>query len=272
PESLTVILSVLLYGFLGILLTIILLVLASRYKVFRRIPKYYNWAVKLYIPLVVLGTMYFSLQIGLIRGFYKVLDHESAAMTEGIYHQTIDRMFASQSEKEAYFKDLKALLVEYSHSSEALAEQLKARILSSNVDIGLVDKAKNGVATWLIDTFKDEIFSAVVFGALSVAGEKMGVNESLSWSESQKIMDILLESDAADLEVVIREKLTEMLGKLFYKQYASMRSSSILLWFLIVPLLPLLEFFIYKRWLERKLIARQTAKAMSCRSDSATAN
>lgn len=257
PETLTVVWSVVLYGFIGILVMILLLVLGSRYKIFTRVHKYYNWAMKLYIPLIIIGTLYFSMQIGLFRGIYKVLEHESLPITDGIYSQTVERMFASQAEKDAYLDDLKVLMAEYNYSAEALADELKAEILSSQVDSGLVDKAKNGLATWLIDNYKDEIFSAVVFGILSAGGEKVGVSEQLSWSESKEVLSILMQTDASRIETVIKEKLAEMLSHLLYRQYASLRNSSLLLWFLIVVLLPVVEFLIYKKWLEARLIKRQ---------------
>ncbi|MBL0016089.1 MAG: hypothetical protein IPP17_06510 [Bacteroidetes bacterium] len=257
PESWTVIWSVIVYGFLGILVTILILVLGSRYKVFTRIPKYYNWAVKLYIPLVILGTVYFALQIGFFRGIYKVMHNEAPVMTDGIYGLTVDQLFSTQAEKDAYLNDLKVLAATYSHSSSEFAEHLKADIVNKSVGVGVLDQAKNGAASWLIDTFKDDIFSAVVFGALSMAGEKAGVSEGLSWSESSRVVDLLMQTQAAQLEVAIQKKLNETLESIFYKQYSKYRTASIGMWFLIVCLVPIIEFVIYKRYLEPKFLQKQ---------------
>ncbi len=259
PESVTVVWSVVLYGVLGALFTILLLVLGSRYKLFSRIPKYYNWAVKLYIPLVIIGTVYFALQIGFFRGIYRVMDNEAATMTDGIYSLTVDQAFDSQEQKDAYLKELKVLAATYSHSSAEFAEHLKEDILSRSVGVGVLDQAKNGVASWLIDTFKDDIFSAVVFGALSLAGEKAGVSEGLSWSESSRVVDILMETNAAQIEVAIQKKLTETLEKIFYKQFSKYRTASVAMWFLVVCLLPIIEFIIYKRYLEPRFLKRINA-------------
>lgn len=269
PESLTVIWNLVLYGFIGILVTILLLVLGSRYKMFTRVNRYYNWAVKLYIPLIIIGTLYFSLQIGLFRGIYKVLDHETLPVSNAVYEQVIGRAFDSQAEKETYLNDLKTLLVEYSNSAEALADALKAEVLNNSVDIGVVDKAKNALAVWLIDNYKEDIFSAVVFGLLSAGGEKVGVSEKLSWSESKELLDVLMKTDAASIETVVQEKLAEMLGNLLHSQYAGLRNSTILLWALIVLALPILEFFIYKRWLEARLTLREAARAEKANENTA---
>lgn len=259
PESLTVIWSLVLYGALGILMTILLLVLGHRQRFFRRIPKYYNWAVKLYIPLVTIGTLYFALQWGLGRGIYKVLDHQTPTLTDGLYHAVVDPQFKSPAEKEEFLKEVKVLLVTYQHSSREFAEQLKAMILGNNTDVGIIDDAKNKLSTWLIDQYKDEIFSAVVFGALGMAGEKVGVNGEISWSEAGKALDILLQSDASHIETAIQQRLGETGQHLLGSQYKSFWHSTVLMWILIVLLGPILEFLIYKKWLEPRFKAKLEA-------------
>ncbi|MFN8393152.1 MAG: hypothetical protein U0176_00610 [Bacteroidia bacterium] len=260
PESLTVIWSLVLYGILGVLVTVLLLVLGHRQRIFKRIPKYYNWAVKLYIPLVIIGTLYFALQWGLGRGVYKVIDHQTPTLTDGLYHAIVDPQFKSPEEKEEFLKEVKVLLVTYQHSSREFAEQLKAMILENNSNVGLIDDAKNKLSTWLIDEYKDEIFSAVVFGAQSMAGEKAGVNGDLSWQEASKALDILLQSDANHIETAIQQRLGETGQHLLASQYKKFWYSTVAMWVLIVLLGPILEFLIYKKWLEPRFKAKLEAK------------
>lgn len=263
PESLTVIWSLVLYGVLGLALMILLLVVGHRLRFFRRIPKYYNWAVKLYIPLVIIGTLYFALQWGLGRGVYKVLDHQTPKLTDGLYHAVVDPQFKTPQEKEQFLREVKAMLAMYRHSSQQFAEELKAMILGSNTELGLIDDAKNKLSVWLIDRYKDEIFSAVVFGALSVAGEKAGVNGELSWSEAGKALDILLAADANHIESAIQRSLGESGQHLLGNQYRKFWHSTVLLWFAIVMLGPILEFLIYKKWLEPRFRSRLEENAGS---------
>jgi hypothetical protein len=249
PESSTLVLSVLLYGILGFVIAVAILALGQRYGVFARKQKYYNWIVKLYIPLILLGTLYFALQIGLFRGIYKVMDHETDLLTEGIYGQTVDRVFSNPAEKAAYLELLKVALVTYDHSSAAFADSLKHRIMGSQVGYGVIDQAKNKVSAYLIDTFKDDIFNAILAAVLSEASKQGGAPVEMSWSESRKLLEILQHTDAARLEVVIKAKVTEMLQHLFYTQYSSLRKSSLLMWFVIALLLPMVEWLVYLKWI-----------------------
>jgi hypothetical protein len=259
PETATVVWSLVLYGVLGFVLAVVLLVLGQRFKVFTRSRKYYNWAVKLYIPLIIIGTLYFALQLGLFRGIWKVMDNEAEVMTEGVYTQTVDRLFVTPAEKDAFLAFCKLQLVTYEQSSEVFIDTLKAQIMDNNTGVGLLDEAKNKVSVWLIDTFKDEIFSAIVFGALSKAAEKSGIPVEASWSESAKMMEVLLRTDVAHLEVEIKRKITETLQKLFHSQYSSVRKSTWIMWFLIVLFVPLVEWAIYVFWLRKWLEKRKQA-------------
>lgn len=259
PESLMVIWSLVLYGALGIVVTVLLLVLGHRLRFFRRIPKYYNWAVKLYIPLVIIGTLYFALQWGLGRGVYKVLDHQTPKLTDGLYHAIVDPLFKTHQEKERFLDEVKAMLEMYQHSSLLFAEEFKAMILGHNTHLGLIDDAKNNLSVWLIDRYKDEIFSAVIFGALSMAGEKAGVNGQVTWTEAGHALDILMAADAGNIEVAIQQRLGETGQHLLGSQYKSFWHSTVLLWVVIVLLVPMLEFLIYKKWLEPRFKAKSEA-------------
>ena len=265
PESATVIASVLLYGFLGLLLAIGLLLLGRRLRFFTRNQRYYNWAVKLYIPLVLLGTLYCSLQLGFVRGVYKVMSHQTQSITEGVYAQTVDRLFETQAEKDAYLTILRGTVMVYNQSSTAFADSLKQSIMKNEVGYGIVDETKNKVSAYLIDTYKDDLFSAIVAGAISQASKKVSPAE-LTWSESRALIDVLLEADAAQLELAIHQKLIELLDRLFYSQYASIRSSTLLLWFFTVVFIPLLEWAIYVQWLRGYLDRRRHAATVADRA------
>lgn len=258
PESATVIGSALLYGFLGFLLAIGLLLLGRRVRLFTRNRKYYNWVVKLYIPLILVGTLYFSLQLGVVRGIYKVMSHQAQNITEGVYAQTVDRLFETPAEKDAYLTILRGTVMVYNQSSTAFADTLKQNIMDNEVGYGLVEETKNKVSAYLIDTYKDDLFSAIVAGAISQASKKAAPAE-LSWSESRALIDVLLQADAAELEVAIHQKLIELMDRLFYSQYASIRTSTLLLWFFIVIFIPLLEWAIYVKWLRGYLDRRREA-------------
>jgi hypothetical protein len=259
PESGTLILSLLLCGIVGLVVAIAILVVGQRYQAFSRTEKYYNWAVKLYIPLILLGTIYFSLQLGLFRGIYKVMDNQTPALTEGIYGLTVGQIASTQAEKEAYVEAMKVYLVTYDGVTQSMAERFKQDIMTRNTGYGLVDQAKDKVAAWLIDQFKDQIFSAILAALISEATEKAGARADFTWRESSQLMDALLHTDAAHLERAIQNKITEMLQHLFQGQYSSMRTSTFIAWFFIVLFVPLLEWFVYLRWLRSWLARRRAA-------------
>jgi hypothetical protein len=261
PDSGTLVWNLVLYGVLSFAVAILLLVLGQRFKAFHREQKYYNWAVKLYIPLILLGTLYFGLQVGLFRGIYKVADAEAPRMSGGIYALTVNMAFEGEAEKKVFLDEMKGLLVTYRGESKAFAQELKRRLMEHEIGVGVVDQAIQGVSGWLIDQFQDELFSAILASVMAKAAEKAGIPVELSWSESAKVVEVLLATNVSHLETEIQHKLTETLQHLFHKQYSSMRNSTLLLWLGLIVLLPLVEWLVYLKWI-RPWLRRRAAIAM----------
>uniref|UniRef100_A0AAU6WQS2 Uncharacterized protein n=1 Tax=Chryseobacterium endophyticum TaxID=1854762 RepID=A0AAU6WQS2_9FLAO len=57
----------------GLLISLVLILVMKKCKAFSRIPKYYNWLVKLYIPAIFTINSIVSLQLGLFWGSYETI-------------------------------------------------------------------------------------------------------------------------------------------------------------------------------------------------------
>ena len=102
PHSGTLILNVVLFGVLGVVVSIIYAVILYKKGVFRRKPKYYNWSVKLYYPLLIGGIIFFFGQVGFVRGVYKIIDNEKDVVVTGIYNASLQAVFESEESKDAF--------------------------------------------------------------------------------------------------------------------------------------------------------------------------
>jgi hypothetical protein len=259
PESGTLVWNLVLYGILGLVVAIGLLALGQKYGLFTRNYKYYNWGVKLYIPLILLGTLYFSLQLGLFRGIYRVMDDQTELMAEGIYGQTVDRLVETPAEKEAYLVTMKATVVLYHGATNAFVDTLKQEILNRDSGYGLVDDVKDGLTSWLIDRYGDDIFSAIVATVLEEAAKKAGADVHLAWDDPSHWIAAMEQLDLALVEAKIHDALAGFIHHIFESQFRSARTSTLLLWFGITLLFPLVEWAVYHYWL-RNWIERRLAR------------
>lgn len=253
PHTGTLIFNIVLFLFIGLFLSITFLIILQKKKVFKRIPRYYNWIVKLYIPLLIAGFLYFFGHIGFIRGVYKILDKESETIVAGVYNNILELSFDSEESKNELVTKLQESAIEFRDGSDSMTISLKAIATEHNTGHSLVDGGKDKVATFVIDTYGDNVYKLTLYGMLNVAGPHINLNESLSYEEFSTAMDFLLEVGHKDIEQAIKDKLTIGLESLFYSQYKSFVWSYVIL-ILIMMGIPLIEFLIYKKWVEPKYL------------------
>ena len=253
PHTGTLIFNTIIFLFLGFTISIFYIFILHKKKVLKRNLKYYNWAVKLYIPMLIIGFLFIFGHIGFITGVYKIINKENEAIVSSIYNNVLEISFESEKSKNDFIITLQQSAKEAKDGSNSIAESLKIITTEYNVGYSIIDDNKNKLATFLINKYRDDIYKISFYGMLNTAGAKVhiDINKSLSYKEFSAGMDALLHIGYKDIENGIKNKLTHWFDALLYSQYKSLVLSQLVL-LLIFICLPLIEFFIYKKWIEPK--------------------
>ncbi|MGB1295169.1 MAG: hypothetical protein ACPG6V_06780 [Flavobacteriales bacterium] len=243
--------NVIVYPIIGLILAGLCVFFFYKKKIFSRAPKYYNWIVKLYIPCIFILFLYVFGQLGILRGIYKIVDGEKQNVTEGLYQNTLGRAFETNDSKTEFI----TMLLSYSDvveiETQVFIEYLKAKTQEMNSGNSLIDQGKNVIANYIIDNHINEIYQAVFNVLIELVNENASVevDEFVSYSDINSGLETLKTLDHQKIEISIKNKLTNWLGQLINAQYVSLRNA-ILMFLILGLLLPVLEFFVYKKWIE----------------------
>jgi len=243
----------LIFLFFGFILSIFYIIILNKKKVLTRNPKYYNWAVKVYIPTLIVGFLFVFGYTGFITGVYKVMNKEKETIVSSVYNHVLKLSFESENSKNEFIVNLQISAIVVKGGSKVLLASLKKTTSEYNSGYSIIDDNKNKLANYLIDKYADDIYKIVIYGMLDAAGAKANINidEELTYDDFSTGMDLLLDLDYKDIEQGIKDKLLIWFDDLLYKQYKSLLYTQLIL-LLIIMSLPLIEFFIYKKWIEPK--------------------
>ena len=251
PDSGTLISNIIILTCIGFILSIVYIIILSKKKVLRRTPKYYNLLVKLYIPILIVTFLYIFGHIGFLRGVYKVLDKEKEPVITALYTSTLSTIFKSEESKNSFIKKLQASANLTKIGSDYFIAELKEKSLNYTSGVSLIDESKNKIANYLIEEYGNDIYKTSLYGLLTAAGAKTGmdIKESLSYDEFSDAMNFLLNVGYKDIEKAIKERLFVWYNYLLESQYNSMTKSLLFLLILVMSL-PVIEFFIYNKWIK----------------------
>jgi len=252
PNSGTLILNIVLFLFLGFVVALLYCILLGKKGIFKRTPKYYNWAVKLYIPLLFIGILYIFGQWGFIRGIYKILDHEKTTIVEGVYNVSMLGIFRSEDEKNKFVLSAQLLAKEVKSGADNYAVVFEDYLKNQNTDNSFINNTKNKLAEYIVNNYSKDLYKLTMYAFVHAAGKgHIDLSETLPYEEFSSIMDALLEVGYQDIEKVVIEKLSEWFSLGITSQYNGIVKSLLILLF-IVLFIPLLEYFIYKKWIAPK--------------------
>lgn len=259
PHTGTLIFNTIIFLLLGFFLSLFYIIVLHKKKVLKRKPKYYNWAVKLYIPILIISFLFIFGHIGFITGIYKVLNKENKTITSSIYNSLLKLSFESEKSKNDFIVKLQQSAIEAKDDSSALIESLKITTTAYNTGYSVIDNNKNKIAVFLIDKYGNDIYKIVIYGMLNLAESKthVTINKSLSYEEFSTGMDFLLNVGYKDIEQGIKDKLIKWFDYLIYDQYKSLVLFQLII-LLIIICLPFIEFFIYKKWVAPKYSNQHT--------------
>lgn len=253
PNVGTIIINVILFFLLTLIIAISYISILSRKKVFKRTPKYYNWAVKLYIPLLLIGIIYTGIQFGVIRGTYKILDNNRLSIVNNIYNTTAHQFFANEKEKQSFIQVISQLASKSQQSSKLLSQSFAKKMKQIHTGNTNVDNVKNNLTNYLINNYGDEIYSLSMYGLILAALPHADLTESLPYEEFREAIKVLLATDVKYIEASITKTLDQWCHELLVSKYWVMIILTIIL-LLTIMAIPLIEFFIYKKWIEKKTV------------------
>ncbi len=253
PHSGTLIINMVLLLVIGFTISLFYIIILSKRKIFKRIPKYYNWAVKLYIPILILSFLYIFGQLGFIRGVYKILHKEQPRVVSGIYDQALGLYFESEENKNNAIRKIQSMAIEAKDGSLEFTKQLKDFNKKHQTGVAVIDQSKDKITNYILSSHGEQIYKLGLYGMLSATGTHIDFNETIPYDVFSKGMDFLLNVGHKDIELAILDKLNYGVDYLLSYQYKGM-VKSLLTILLLIMLFPLLEYYVYKIWIEKKYL------------------
>jgi hypothetical protein len=236
---------------LGFVISFILIFSLRKFKAISRGHKYYNWLVKLYIPLIIIINIIFSLKIGLFFGVYKALQKDSYTISEQVYNSSTQYIFKDKQSKVKFISDLKLIVSELSQNNKNVKIQLVDIVKAYDIKYKVVNKPKNWLASAFADKYGDRIHTLVLYGVLNSIPH-VDITKDLSYEEFDKVTQQLLQLNPENLEKSLVEKIQNLFLMILKSQFKAIIKGILLIWALLM-LIPWLEFWIYKYVMKRKM-------------------
>lgn len=240
---LTIFLYCVVFFLAGLLMSLVLTLLMRKYKAFSRVPKYYNWLVKLYIPAIFIVNSIVSLQLGLFWGSYEALKKDSFSISSQIYSSGVGSVFKDQKAKAEFIGGVRAAVSEINRNNEEAKIKITDLVRAYDTKYAMINQPKNRMASWLMNQYGDRINTVIVYGILNSI-PNVEVTGDLSYHEFDKITKQLMVLNPDDIEKSIIEKLQNLLLMALKSQFKTMVGSLLMLWGILM-IIPWLEFWIY---------------------------
>jgi len=249
PNASTYILYISLFVIAGIVLSILYIRFLWKKKIFERTPKYYNWAVKLYIPFLFIIFMYFSIQVGLLFGTKKVLHRETERIVEEVYEFTVSKFFETPKDRELFVETLKELSKTLQNKSDSIEIKI-ADWVNQNHD-STNDKSKNKLTNMLVKKYKVKLYTLALYGLFKASNNQTGLKD-MSYKEVDELIKELHSIKTEQIENFIKQEFNGFVCKKIDSQIHNLVLGSFLV-FISFILLPILDWKIYRWWMNKKV-------------------
>ncbi|MDW8851767.1 hypothetical protein SD960_16820 [Flavobacterium sp. MMLR14_040] len=260
PNLGKVILSVILFIFLGLILSTIFTRFLYKKNFFHRDRKYYNWIVKLWIPYIIILFLYFSAIIGCLYKSHSVLLEEKKNLSTKLYSMTFGSSFASEKNS----KDFLDLIQKYSNLSEKtstiLTSALLEKVQQKNTGIKSIDNFKNSSSSYLIKTYQSEIYAAFLYSILKSTDEKIDIKniKDLQYSDFKILLKNLNKINPQKIEQSIQAELENKIEVTINYAYTELLKHELIL-FILFLIIPFIEYFIYVKFVKKSETNKQIA-------------
>lgn len=247
--------KIILYSSISLVISFVISIMTTlllrKYKLISREQKYYNWLVKLYIPLIFIVNIIFSFKIGLFWGVYETLKKDSYSVSEQVYYSGSQYIFKDEKSKAVFIADLKSIVSELSRNNKNVKVEIVDIAKTYETKYKLVNRPKNWLASLFADHYGDRIHTLVLYGILNSIPH-VDISGTLSYNEFDQLSGKLLELNPENVEKSIIEKIQNLFLMILKSQFRIIIKGIFIIWGLLM-LIPWLEFGIYKYMMRRNL-------------------
>ncbi|KUJ60692.1 hypothetical protein AR687_16820 [Flavobacteriaceae bacterium CRH] len=257
-----------LFILLGLIISIVLNVYLYRKNFFTRDKKYYNWIAKLWIPYIIIVCLYFSAMLGLFYGGHFVLARENESMTANIYAKTVGSTFSSEKDKKAFLLTLQQLSNSSEDVSKSLTKAINLYINKNNTGMSSIDNFKNSSSTYLLQKYEPEIYSATIYGFMKVVDDRADIAsfKKINYSDLKLLLTKLDKIEPKRIEESIQLEMGHKLKTILDYIYKEIVKHE-LLFFALFLIIPFIEYFIYWKFIKKKIVPVAEEKKFSGTND-----
>ncbi len=139
PNIGVLLLSVLLFVGLGFLVWVVLVILGSRGKWFKRHKRWYSFLAKLaYVWWLVILTGGGG-ALGGIRGIWKIVERETPVVSQELYEASVSQAFKTEQEKVVFIEGLRTTAKAAMATSEGFTQTMVGELKLKSTGAGWVD-------------------------------------------------------------------------------------------------------------------------------------
>lgn len=233
----------------GIVLSILYIRFLWKKKVFERTPKYYNWAVKLYIPFLFVIFMYFSFQLAFLVGTKKVLHKETERIVEEVYEITVSKFFETPKDRELFIKNLQEFSKTLQNKSDSFDIKMEEWV-NQNHD-STREKSENKLTSFLLKKYKVKLYTIALYNLLRISNNKTGLKK-MSYNEIEESIKVFNSLDTEQIEKSIKQEFNSFVIKKIDSEMHKLIQGSLFVFFIMI-LLPVLDWWIYRWWMRREI-------------------
>ncbi len=235
----------------GFIISLIFTLILRKYKIISREQKYYNWLVKLYIPVIFVVNIMFSLKIGLFWGVYEALKKDSYSISEQVYNSSSQYIFKDEKSKVEFIADLRSIVSDLSQNKKNVKVDIVEVAKVYDTKYKVINKPKNWLVSLFAEKYGERIHTLILYGMLNSIPHT-DITKDLSYSEFDKLSEKLIELNPDNLEKSIVEKIQNLFLLVLKSQFKVILKGIIIIWGLLM-LIPWLEFWIYKYVMKRRM-------------------
>jgi hypothetical protein len=252
PNLTTFVFYLTIFLLFGIALSIAYVLYLWKKKVFVRKPKYYNRAVKLYIPFLFIVFIYFSFQIALLVSTKKIIHKETEKVVNELYEFTVSHYFDSPEDMELFILNLKVYSKILQDKSDSIDSKIEELITRNHANSRIKNEIKNRLALYLYKKYKIKLYSLAYYGLIRATNSEIGIGE-MSIEDIDEIIKLLNTIDAEKIEKSIKQEFKGFVCKTVDSQIHKLIIVSLLV-FIFIILLPVFDWMIYRWWMRRKVV------------------
>jgi hypothetical protein len=253
---------------IGLAVSIFLIVLFWKRGFFKRpANKYYNWSVKIYIPLLlVIGFVFFG-KAGIIRFAHHYLTKQNQEAVNIIYDKTFGSLLGSADDPKSLIRYAETIGKTVKTVDEGMNSLGSYVMMNSKLDSNYVE---NTISAYMIQRMWKEKGRDIVIGGayylFMMVLEKAHLpgepEKNLTIEEFKYGIEKLKELDAHKAEAGLKQIIGGKTQSYIDSKMNTMFYLNLLFWLLLI-FIPILEYFLYKKYFEQKIIASQNTQKVA---------